>query len=81
MLQSVTRRDVLRAAVAAAGACVLPRFAFAQQKSAPLFQISLAQWSLNKAFFGKAGATKRDPMDFAKISKEEFGIDAIEYVN
>ncbi|MDZ4685799.1 MAG: sugar phosphate isomerase/epimerase family protein [Planctomycetaceae bacterium] len=81
MLQPVSRRDVLRAAVAAAGACVLPRFGFAQQKSAPLFRISLAQWSLNKAFFGKSGATKRDPLDFAKISKEEFGIDAIEYVN
>jgi len=81
MFESVSRRDVLRAAVAAAGAFALPRFGFAQQKPAPLFQISLAQWSLNKAFFGRGGADKRDPMDFAKISKEEFGIDAIEYVN
>jgi sugar phosphate isomerase/epimerase len=80
MLQAVSRRDVLRSAVAAAGAFALPRLSFAQQRP-PLYQISLAQWSLNKAFFGRGGAEKRDPMDFAKISKEEFGIDAIEYVN
>jgi L-ribulose-5-phosphate 3-epimerase len=81
MLQAVSRRDVLRSAVVAAGALVLPRFGFAQQQKPPLFPISLAQWSLNKAFFGRGGAEKRDPMDFAKIAKEEFGIDAIEYVN
>jgi sugar phosphate isomerase/epimerase len=43
----------------------------------PKFRISLAQWSLHNAFFGK----KLDPLDFAKVSKSEFGIDAIEYVN
>ncbi len=41
------------------------------------FDISLAQWSLHRAFKGG----QRDAMDFAKISKREFGIDAIEYVN
>jgi L-ribulose-5-phosphate 3-epimerase len=45
--------------------------------TAPLFKISLAQWSLHKTFFDK----KADPLDFAKISKTEFGIEAIEYVN
>jgi sugar phosphate isomerase/epimerase len=44
---------------------------------APLFKISLAQWSLHRTFFDK----KADPLDFAKISKTEFGIEAIEYVN
>ncbi len=43
----------------------------------PLFKISLAQWSLNRAFFGK----KLDPLDFAKIAKHEYGIHNIEYVN
>ena len=43
----------------------------------PLFKISLAQWSLHRTFFDK----KADPLDFAKISKTEFGIEAIEYVN
>lgn len=43
----------------------------------PLFKISLAQWSLHRSF--RSG--KMDPRDFAKISKNEFGINAIEYVN
>ena len=42
-----------------------------------LFQISLAEWSLNKAIFGG----KIDNLDFAKTAKVEFGIEAIEYVN
>ena len=46
-------------------------------KRAPLFKISLAQWSLHRTFFNK----KADPLDFAKISKTQFGIEAIEYVN
>ncbi len=41
------------------------------------FKISLAQWSLNKAFF--AGAI--DHLDFARIAKNEYGIEAVEYVN
>lgn len=41
------------------------------------FDISLAQWSLNKAF--KAGT--KDKMRFAQIAKNEFGVRAIEYVN
>ena len=41
------------------------------------FKISLAQWSLNKAFFGG----QLDNLDFAAKAKNEFGIDAIEYVN
>lgn len=47
--------------------------------------ISLAQWSLHRRFgFGKPeerAKTPADPMDFAKISKEEFGITRIELVN
>ena len=42
-----------------------------------LFDISLAQWSLNRQFFGG----KINALDFAKVSREEFDIDAIEYVN
>ena len=41
------------------------------------FKISLAQWSLNKAFFGG----QLDNLDFAAKAKNDFGIDAIEYVN
>lgn len=41
------------------------------------FDISLAQWSLNKAFW----AGTRDKMRFAGIAKRDFGIRNIEYVN
>ena len=41
------------------------------------FEISLAQWSLHRSLY----SGELDHLDFAKISKENFGIDAIEYVN
>ena len=43
----------------------------------PLFKISLAEWSFNKALFGK----KMDNLDFARTAKRDFGIEGIEYVN
>lgn len=45
--------------------------------SGPLFKISLAQWSLHKALQGG----KLDHLDFPKVTKEDYGIDAVEYVN
>ena len=41
------------------------------------FKISLAEWSLNRQLFGK----EIDHLDFAKITKETFGIEGVEYVN
>lgn len=41
------------------------------------FRISLAEWSLHKTIF----AGKLDNLDFAKTAKEEFKINAVEYVN
>ena len=41
------------------------------------FRISLAQWSLHKSFW----TGKLDNLDFAQYTKEQFGIDAVEYVN
>ncbi len=71
------RRQFLQtSAAAAASTAFLSSSAFAFE-TAPLFKISLAQWSLNNSFFDK----KLDARDFAKIAKEDFGIDAIEYVN
>ncbi|MEQ8786724.1 MAG: sugar phosphate isomerase/epimerase family protein [Pirellulaceae bacterium] len=43
----------------------------------PLFKISLAEWSLHRTIFDG----KLDHLDFAKTAKEEFGIEAVEYVN
>ncbi len=47
------------------------------QDETPLFRISLAEWSLHRAL--QSG--QRDHLDFAKAAKEEFGIEAVEYVN
>lgn len=41
------------------------------------FEISLAQWSLHQSFFDN----KLDNLDFAAKARNDFGIDAIEYVN
>lgn len=77
---SVSRRQSLALMAATSAALWLP----ASRASArsvtvpePLFKISLAQWSLNRALFGG----KLDHLDFPKAAKEEFGIGAVEYVN
>ena len=43
----------------------------------PLFRISLAEWSLHRTLFGG----RLDNLDFAKTAKNDFGIEAVEYVN
>jgi sugar phosphate isomerase/epimerase len=73
-----SRREMLRVSgLAIAGLAMGPLAAVRAAAQSNPFEISLAQWSLHKAFFDK----KADPMDFAKIAKEEFGIGAVEYVN
>jgi len=42
------------------------------------FRISLAEWSLHRAILEEK---KLDHLDFAKTAKNDFGIDAVEYVN
>lgn len=74
-----SRRDFLTHSAAVAGVSLLSRnqtvtAAVAQQ---PWFKISLAQWSLHRAIRGG----KLDNLNFARVTKEEFGIDAVEYVN
>lgn len=75
------RRSFLRNATASLAAAGLlaanPLQGLAAARREPLFQISLAQWSLHKSLFGK----KLDNLDFAKLAKEEFGIEGVEYVN
>src|SRR5262245_49890990 len=43
----------------------------------PLFKISLAQWSLNRALFGK----QLDHLDFPITARRDYHIPAIELVN
>ncbi|MFO7261102.1 MAG: sugar phosphate isomerase/epimerase family protein [bacterium] len=44
---------------------------------APWFRISLAQWSLHRTI--RAG--ELDHLDFVRVARQEFGIEAVEYVN
>ena len=80
MLPSLRRREFLSWSAVAAATCQLPSIAWAkaQEEKKPLpFSISLAQWSLHSTLFGK----KLDNLDFVKVAKEDYGIDAVEYVN
>ncbi len=70
----LSRRSFLQ--VAGAAALAAPSFARAESKSEP-FRISLAQWSLHRAYNGK----KLDALKFAETTKKDYGIEAVEYVN
>ena len=74
-----SRRDFLRTSAAVAAGCGAAlagsRWAEAAQ-AAPLYKISLAQWSIN----GPLRKGTMQHLDFAAIARS-VGIDAIEYVN
>lgn len=80
---NVGRRDFLKKmGYFSAGAVAIPGLVGACSKgqgtiTGPFFDISLAQWSLHKALFGG----ELDNLDFATTAKNEFGINAVEYVN
>ena len=77
-MHAATRRDFLRAStVAGLAACGFTSTTIAAKEKKNLYDISLAQWSLHKELF----EGKLDNLDFAKVTKSEFGIDAVEYVN
>ncbi|MEM9480487.1 MAG: sugar phosphate isomerase/epimerase family protein [Verrucomicrobiota bacterium] len=77
-----SRRHFLRAGVLAAASVSLPAISEEksdeQKKTKPLFKISLAQWSLNRAIRNEKSMTN---LDFPVISATKFKIRAIEYVN
>lgn len=75
------QRRIFVQSVAVAGTVGMTTKSIVAEDKAPFFQISLAQWSLHRQFFGHKGFTKLDPADFASIAKNDFGIDAVEYVN
>jgi len=76
MTHEWTRRTFLQTTV---GAVALTPFSqvLAAAQPAPLFKISLAQWSLHRTLRAK----EIDHLDFARVAKRDFGIEAIEYVN
>ncbi|MGJ8657520.1 MAG: sugar phosphate isomerase/epimerase family protein [Akkermansiaceae bacterium] len=75
----MNRRNFIQTSIGTLGtlaAGTFPAFAF-KDNAAPLFEISLAEWSLHNAIWKK----ELTNMDFPKYAKDEFGITAVEYVN
>ncbi len=93
----MSRREFVRGSVLSAAVLGLgfdPRHAFAADPTGKPaagkigdFKISLAEWSINKALFNRGGASEREfgkvitNLDFPKIAREDFGIEAVEFVN
>jgi L-ribulose-5-phosphate 3-epimerase len=77
-MTALPRRTFLAAGAGLMATALLPRFAKAEEKK-ELFKISLAQWSHHKAFFDKKAG--KDPLKFAEITKKDYGIEGVEYVN
>ena len=85
----LTRRTAIKSFATLAAGAAVSRFALAQPtktevkteptpaKTALPFTISLAQWSLHRAL--QKGTL--DHLDFPKTAKQDYGIDAVEYVN
>src|SRR4051794_13039101 len=73
-----TRREFLKStAMAGAGCAVLnsaPSLGLAAQTQ-PLFKISLGEWAFHRDLFGKS----MQHFDVAKVTKDECGINALEY--
>ena len=74
-MNEITRRELLQTAAAIVCAPAMSQ-AF-QSPSAGLFKISLAQWSLHRTL--QSG--KLDHLDFARVTRQDYGLDAVEYVN
>ena len=78
MTSAQDRRSFIKQSLGAAvgvAAAGLP--AAAQDKKAPRFRISLAEWSFHRALQSK----QMQHLDFARRARQEFGLDAVEYVN
>jgi sugar phosphate isomerase/epimerase len=79
MSNQLDRRQFLQAsatasAAFAASAAISPLRA---DEKKPLFEISLAEWSLHRTLFSK----KLDNLEFATTAKSKYGIEAVEFVN
>lgn len=76
------RREFMTRAGLAAALGAAPLLSLAGEADTPahrkmFFDISLAQWSLNRQLRGG----QLNPLDFPKKARESFGISAVEYVN
>jgi sugar phosphate isomerase/epimerase len=80
-MSQLSRREFLVRSSAIVGSVAVAPGLRAARTADPLFKISLAQWSLHRAFFGQKGVTKLDAFKFAELAKKDYGIEAVEYVN
>lgn len=71
-----SRREFLKTTAGAAALAPLAGLTPLATQNPP-FRISLAQWSLHRTL----GKKEIDHLDFARVAKRDFGIEAIEYVN
>ena len=79
-MYQVDRRKFLATSAATTALALTASNCFAgrqEKEDANWFKISLAEWSLNNSIWEK----KLTNLDFPRVAKEEFGIEAIEYVN
>src|SRR5215212_3201178 len=80
MTRLIDRRQFLEQSVLAAAALGLGSCVHQGSPASsvnPWFRISLAEWSFHKALF----AGQMNHLDFARVAKTDFGIEAVEYVN
>ena len=83
MSRSSSRRNFIKNTTAAFPAVALARSTIllsalqACRMREPLFSISLAEWSLHRTL----NAGDLDNLDFPRTAREDYGLDAVEYVN
>jgi sugar phosphate isomerase/epimerase len=79
MIQVIDRREFIKQSAQTAATIGVAAIMGETPVAAPkqLFKISLAQWSLHRALFGK----QLDHLDFVKVARFDYGISAVEYVN
>ena len=70
------RRDFIKTTAILTGGASLGSILSCADNKMP-FKISLAEWSLNRTLF----SGKLDHLDFCRVAKKDFGINAVEYVN
>lgn len=73
---SASRRQFLATSAGLAGLAAMGCSTTPSQKGLP-FRISLAEWSLHR----KLGSGAMTNLDFPRVARADFGIEAIEYVN
>jgi sugar phosphate isomerase/epimerase len=70
------RRNFLKTSSILTGGFALTGFSLLKEEKIP-FKISLAEWSLHRTLY----SGKLDHLDFCKVAKNDFELDAVEYVN